>query len=342
MNSLERVIAVLKGDVPDRVPVFEWTIDKKIIEAICPGGDIEDCVEKIDLDAIVIAPNERKEWLDPVTYRDEWGVIKKDTGESYSIAVEYPIKTVSDLQRYVPPDPDADYRFDSLKHTVRRFKGRKAIIVKLRDVFSQPRDLRGFENFLMDFMINPVLLGEIMDLSINYYSRLARRAVKFGADIIHTGDDMADNRGPFVSPKHFKELVYPKFKKIVSNFKDTGAYYIKHTDGNIWSIIDMLVDSGIDMLDPIDPVAGMDIGKVKRKYGNKIGIKGNVDCAGVLQNGRPEEVIRATKDCIKIASHGGRHILSSSNSIHSGVPPQNFIAMVQTVHEFGKYPLTLD
>ena len=104
----------------------------------------------------------------------------------------------------------------------------------------------------------------------------------------------------------------------------------------------MLVDAGIDMLDPIDPVAGMDIGEIKRNYGHRIGIKGNIDCAGVLQNGTPEDVISATKACMKIASRGGRHVLSSSNSIHSGVPPQNFIAMVETVHEFGRYPLALD
>jgi len=341
MNSAERVIAVLRRKIPDRVPVFEWMVDRKVVETICPGGNMADLVDRVDLDAIVVSPDEKLEWIDSSTCRDEWGVVKRDTGQSCLMEIEHPIKTKGDLKRFVPPDPDAEYRFDSLKRVIRRFKGRKAIIIKVRDVFSQPRDLRGFQNFLLDFVENPVLLEDLMDLSVDYYSRLARKAVDLGADIIHTGDDMADNRGPLVSPKHFREIVYPRFKKLVSLFKDTGVYYIKHTDGYLWPIIEMLVDSGIDMLDPIDPVAGMDIGEVKRKYGDRIGIKGNVNCAGVLQYGTPEEVIRATKDCMRVASPGGGHVLSSSNSIHSGVPPQNFLAMVQTAHQFGHYPLAL-
>lgn len=78
--------------------------------------------------------------------------------------------------------------------------------------------------------------------------------------------------------------------------KELGLYVIKHTDGNLWPILDRIIDSGIDCLDPIDPQAGMDLGEVKAKYGQRVALKGNVDCAQLMTFGTPEEVVEATKE----------------------------------------------
>ena len=83
----------------------------------------------------------------------------------------------------------------------------------------------------------------------------------------------------------------------------------------------------------------MDIGEVKKVYGDRVAIHGNIDCAHLLTFGKPEDVRNAVKDCIHKASPGGGHILSSSNSIHAGVPPENFIAMVEAAREYGEYPI---
>ena len=112
---------------------------------------------------------------------------------------------------------------------------------------------------------------------------------------------------------------------------------IKHTDGNLWPIMDMIVDSGIDCLDPIDPKGGMSIPEVKAKYGDRIALKGNVDCADLLTFGSVEETVEATKQTLREGMPGGGFIISSSNSIHSGVKPENYAAMMRTVREFGGY-----
>ena len=140
-----------------------------------------------------------------------------------------------------------------------------------------------------------------------------------------------------MSPKHFRELFYPGFQRVVSGFKELGLYVIKHTDGNLWPIIDLLVDAGIDCLDPIDPLAGMDLGEVKAKYGQRIALKGNVDCAELMTFGTPEQVVEATKTALRQGMPGGGYILSSSNSIHSAVKPENYVAMLHTLHEHGRY-----
>ena len=99
----------------------------------------------------------------------------------------------------------------------------------------------------------------------------------------------------------------------------------------------MIVDSGFDCLDPIDPIAGMDLQKVKTDYGDRITLKGNVDCSATLSFKTEKETIEETKKCLEIAMPGGGYILSSINSIHSAVKPENYTAMLDTLKKFGKY-----
>jgi uroporphyrinogen decarboxylase len=100
-----------------------------------------------------------------------------------------------------------------------------------------------------------------------------------------------------------------------------------------------MVRAGIDALDPIEPIAGMDIGEVKARYGDRIALCGNVDCGELLSRGTARQVIEAVKETIAKASPGGGHILASSNSIHPAVKPLNYKAMVEAARRYGRYPL---
>jgi uroporphyrinogen decarboxylase len=86
----------------------------------------------------------------------------------------------------------------------------------------------------------------------------------------------------------------------------------------------------------------MDIGEVKDRYGDRVAVIGNVDCTEVLTHAPIEEVVDAVKETIAKASVGGGHILASSNSIHPGVKPENYRAMVEAARKYGVYPLDSD
>ena len=294
----------------------------------------------MDLDAIVVELDYKKVEVEPGIFKNEWGSIEKFTSEAHSIS-EGCIKTVEDLNSYKPPNPQAPYRFKTLDDILSKHSREKAIILHLNDVFSIPRNLLGYEHLFMAIASDPRLVKGLVDLSVEINLKLAKEAVKRGVKIIFTGDDFAYDQGLLISPKSFNEVFKPGFVKVIKGFKDLGLYVIKHTDGNIWSIIDMIVDSGIDCLDPIDPSAGMDILTVKRKYGNKIAIKGNIDCAQTLPFGTREEVIEETKKCLHDGALGWGYILSSSNSIHSSVKPENYVVMLETLKEYGKYPIII-
>jgi uroporphyrinogen decarboxylase len=335
------VMTVLKGQVPDRIPHFEWIIDQRVREVICPGCSMEEFTVRMGLDAMLTSPDYVSEQLSENTSRNEWGCVIEKGAEQHSTTLEGPIQSLDDFNNYIPPDPSAPHRYESLKKIVAKYKGEYAIGVHLNDVLSVPRNLMGFEQLMMAFA-QPELIKGLVDMSVKLNIELAQEAARLGADFVFTGDDYASTEALFISPAMFEEYLYPGFKEVVAGFHDCGMPVIKHTDGNITAILDMLIDSGIDCLDPIDPVAGMDIAMIKEKYGDKVAIKGNVDCAETLTFGSVEDVINETLDVIKKAADGGGFILSSSNSIHSAVKPENYLAMINTIRAYGNYPIKLD
>jgi uroporphyrinogen decarboxylase len=343
LTSTERVMLALNRQQPDRVPHFEWLVNPIVREALAPGcKDHHDFAVRMGHDAILVGPHFGKKQLGPDKFLSEWGFTFMYGNEEHGVEFEpdSPIKSMADFRNFTPPDLDAPGRYDEIEWAVKEFKGNKAIGVHLNDVFSLPRYLMGMTNLLMAIVLEPELVTALVDMSVNYNLEMARRIAKMGADFVHTGDDIAYNKGTFMSPKHFEELFYPGFCRVMGGFKELGFMVIKHTDGNLWSIIDMLVDSGIDCLDPIDPVAGMDLGKVKEKYGDRIALKGNVDCAHLMSFGQPKEVVEATKTALRQGMPDGGYILSSSNSIHASVKPENYQAMMDTLKAYGHYPMS--
>lgn len=342
LTSAERIIRVLRREEPDRVPHFEWLVDRKVREALCPGcKTYNEFAVRMGHDAVTADPSFRKERIGSDRWRSEWGYITQDTVEEHGIEVESPIKTIADFECYTPPDPHTLSRYASIEETIREFEGKKAVIVHLNDVFSVPRYLMGMEDLLMSIVTAPDLVRAVVEMSVDINLEMAKEVAARGAKIVYTGDDYAGNPGPFMSPQHFRDLFYPGLCRVMAGFKELGLYVIKHTDGNLWPIIDMIIDSGIDCLDPIDPQGGMDLAEVKAIYGDRVALKGNVDCAHTMTFGTPEDVIAATREALRKGAPGGGFILSSSNSIHSAVKPENYLAMLQTLERYGRYPISL-
>jgi uroporphyrinogen decarboxylase len=144
-----------------------------------------------------------------------------------------------------------------------------------------------------------------------------------------------------LSSEHFARHVIPILKMLVDEAKRLGVYLIKHSDGNVSPILDMILDTGIHGIHPIDPLAGMDLGAVKEKYGHRVCLLGNVDCAYTLTWGTTAEVREEVKRCIRQAARGGGYICMSSNTIHSAVKPENYVEMVSAIREYGRYPISI-
>ena len=340
MTGKQRVLCALRREEPDCVPTFEWIVDRGVCRALCGSDDPLEAAEALDLDAVVVRCDYERRRLDSETYVDEWGSRKRITAESLDVVTESPLKDIRDHRGFRFPDPQAPHRFASLERAVRRFGDRKAVILNVRDVFSDIRDLVGYESALIALIAEQDAYRGLLDRVVEYNRTLARTArERFGVEIVATTDDITDTRGLIMGPDLYSSVLAPRFREVIRGFKELGYLCIKHCDGNIGEVIGEWVDSGIDCIDPVDPNGGMDLEAVKRAYGGQVCIKGNVNCETTLVAGTEEEVDREVRECIRKGAPGGGYILSSSNSIHSGVKPANYRAMLTALRRYGTYPL---
>ncbi len=164
---------------------------------------------------------------------------------------------------------------------------------------------------------------------------LIRKYRELGADIIGLGGDLAADGGPLISPAHYREFVLPHLRDQVELCHSLGARCTFASDGDLWPLLDaLLVESGVDGLEEIDLAAGMDLRRLKRAYGARITFIGNMDVRWLLTSASPGQVAHATVDCIEAGWGNGGHILMSSNCIHEGVRPANFVAMVEAYRRY--------
>jgi len=344
LSSRERVLAVIQRKEPDRVPHFEFLIDDPIIASITKGGNYGDLIELMDHDAVVTKADYLNKNINGNRYIDEWGITRAKGAMQAMVPVDElaAIRNFSDAINWNPPDPFDENRLNSFKSLVKRFKGQRAIFIQVRDVWSLPRDLLGYLQLMMACVSMPDVIIEIVKKGIDHNIKIVEQAASLGAEFVLTGDDIADNRSTLISPKMWREIFEPHFRKLAEAFHGLGLYYWKHSDGNIMPVMDSLIASGIDGVDPVDPLGGMSLAVMKEKYGDKVAIKGNVDCVNTLVNGTPQQVINEVKELIFIAGPGGGYVCSSSNSIHSGIKPELYKTMVDAIHKYGSYPLDMD
>lgn len=162
---------------------------------------------------------------------------------------------------------------------------------------------------------------------LSFAKQHAQKLIEAGCDIIDIASDFAFNAGPFISPEQFSEFVTPYLKELIALIKNQGVKVILHTDGNLKGILNDIIECAPDILQSIDPMAGMDIKQVKEITYKKIALMGNVQCS-YLQDGPDEKIIESAKYCLDHATKGGGYIYSTSNSIFKGLPLRSYEVML--------------
>ena len=154
-----------------------------------------------------------------------------------------------------------------------------------------------------------------------------KRAVDAGIDSFILCSDYCYNTGPFLSPAMFREYVTPYLYKIIKGIRDSGAYAIKHTDGDIMPILDQLAECEPHGIHSLDPMARVDIKEVKRLIGDKICLCGNVNCA-LMQTGTDEEIIASAEYAIEHGKPNGGYIFTTSNVPFNGLPLERYLLVL--------------
>jgi len=182
---------------------------------------------------------------------------------------------------------------------------------------------------------DPESVDELARNSLRYGLETAQRFRDCGAEAVVSPSDMADNSGPFFNPAQMNRWVLPYLTYWSSAIREMGMYTILHTDGNLTRYMDLIAATGLDALQAIDPVAGMDMRETRDIVGSRLCLCGNIDC-GLLLRGRPEQVYQSTRDLLTSCKGGGGLVLGASNAVQPEVPIENYCAMIGAWKEFGQ------
>jgi len=360
MNSRERVLRALNNKQPDRVPIFELHINEsnivnlakvlrpKMVE-VKPMKDrfgeerleILDLycflVKELELDATCSNFSMGLKCISEDRGRDKYGTLYSMSEHGEPLPVEGAIKSVSDITGFDMVSRLKPADFTRVQHVIDKIGEDKAHFLAITDPFKISWYLRGgMQYLLMDYVLNPRLVHNLARMATDFNIAVINMAIPMGIDALVMPGDLAGEETTIISPEHYRVFIKPYHKEIVAYAHQKDLKIVKHSDGNIWPILDDFLEVGFDGIHPIQPQC-MDIGEVKKYLAGKMCILGNIDCRNLLPFGTKEEVGQTVKKTIQEAAQGGGYIITSSNSIHPACKPENYIAMVKAAHKNGIY-----
>jgi uroporphyrinogen decarboxylase len=285
-------------------------------------------------------------------FHDEWGIgwrMPKDGGFYYDM-YDHPFagsNSIDDIKKYPWPNPVDPARFAGLAESARHVAedlGEPVILGGLSAGFVELAAwTRGFARFYPDLVTNlewmTYLMDTIVDLKLAYWE-IALPMVGDYADVVQEADDLAGQFGLLINPETYRKVIKPRHKKIMDFIKARSkAKIFFHSCGAIRDIIPDLIEVGVDILNPVQVSAtGMESSALKRDFGKEITFWGGlVDTQGVFTDGTPAQVREEVRRRIDDLGPGGGFVAATVHNIQANVPPQNIMAMWETLQEFGKY-----
>ena len=341
--DFERFLTTVRRGTPDRVPPCELSVDTPIKELFLgrpirtPQDDIEFWLRAGYDYVIVSTPGQPVSDVvthEPgsgeqaeATHDHRWAVSGTGAVPNWEKFETYPWVTEAEVN-YGPVDFLRDLLPDGM-----------LAIANQGPLFSGAWRLMGLEAFSYALVEAPELVAAIFEKLGELSVKITKaNCQKEWVGAVWLGDDIAFASTLMTSPAVFRQYALPYYRRIGEVCREYRKPLIFHSDGNVLPVIDELIDvAGISALHPIEPKA-MDIQQVKRDYGHRVALIGNVD-VDLLSQGTPEMVAAETKRLLRDVAPDGGYLLGSSNSITYYTRLENYRAMLETLRKFGGYPI---
>jgi uroporphyrinogen decarboxylase len=318
----------------------------------------EDVAETLQTDCRNVAPRSSaiynlvlRDEGDYTAYTDEWGIdwrMPKRGGFYYDMQ-RHPLadaETIADVKGYIWPDATDPHRFEGLRERAKAVHDQGKIVILgglCAGVTEMHSWLRGFEQYYMDFYLHPdlaeYLMDNVVDLKMAYWQRALVEAGEY-VDVVMEADDMAGQDRLLFSPATYRKFVKPRHTRLFSFIKQQAPVRVFfHTCGAIRPLIGELIESGVDILNPVQKsAAGMDLVALKREFGGDVVFwGGGVDTQQVFGTGTLQEVRDDVKHSIDALAPGGGFVFGTVHNTQANVPPENFMAMWETLQTYGVY-----
>jgi uroporphyrinogen decarboxylase len=203
-------------------------------------------------------------------------------------------------------------------------------------------DLRSMENFMMDMIMDPDFAGALLDRVTDTICGLTRNYLEAAGEVMDMielpGDDYAANDNLIFSPTLFRQMIRPRLERIIAVIREVRPEIriMLHSDGAIGKLIPDFIQMGIDVVHPLEPVAGMDPARIKQDYGESISFLGGVDISHAMP-GTIKDVRADVDRCIRDLAPGGGYVLAPCNHLQADVPAENVIELYRYANKVGNY-----
>jgi len=359
MTPRQRVLAAMSGQPVDRVPIFPVTtrnlggraLGRKIgefeFESNLAFQGMRAMWRRFGFDGLECSFGAPKDWqLPTLETRDGVTYLLDASGAPYAefqedddpipINREPLLKEKSDLDKITIPLAE-EYEQAGHLEPIRQLRaevGDQLFIAgtPAGQTMNSLAGWRGSEEAIYDLIDDPEFVDEVMDLATARSIEVGKAYLAAGVDGLYIGD--AWSSASIISPKQFERFCLPRYARTVEAFHAMGTKVYIHICGNVMPILEMIAETGVDCLEPLDPLGGTEIKEVVRRIGSRVSLKGGVNTLTLL-TGTPDEVRAETRKVLEAAwGHCRGLILGSGDDIPRDTPFENLDAMIQTAREF--------
>ncbi len=265
---------------------------------------------------------------------DHLGVLQipSKSGDYHFTKIVSPLRNVSGLRGVIdyPFEYNFDYDPSQMEEDVRHAKANDQIaLVALGSMYEDAWQIRGYEEFLMDMMDESPICDYILDRIFDIKLRRAVYAARAGAELLTSGDDVANQRTLMFSKEIWRKYIKSRWAKIYQAARDINPnIQIKyHSDGNVTDIIPELIEIGVTILNPVQPEC-VDVAAVKEAFGKKLVLDGTVGTQTTLPFGTPDDVRNVVRSRKKEVGYDGGIILAPTHMVEPEVPLENILAFI--------------
>jgi uroporphyrinogen decarboxylase len=279
------------------------------------------------------------------SFKDEWDVVWKRSAYYFEM-IRHPLAgmTFEEIKKYKFPDPEDSARILGLEEEVDQYRRENInFVVALSQSYGGILEtalwLRGFSDFYMDIASNNRECAYLLDSITEYFIAWNQNylgAVGMKADILAVGDDYGMQDRTILSPDLWRKQIKPRYARLIENAKSRYKHlrWFHHSCGSIFPIIDDMIAIGIDILNPIQPLAkDMQPEKLKKAFGKRIVFHGGIDIQKLLPFADPDTIKKEVRRIIEILSEDGGYIVAPTHNIQALTPPENICAFYDTVNE---------
>jgi len=352
MDSRERILRVLSGGIPDRVPLTDgfWTttIERWRREGLPADADPYAYLGVNEL--VLIGGDETMQFPEQVIeernllrhYRDSDGALRRDlhTDEGWTSQwLDFTIKTREDWakHRWRMAFNDARLPATALDAYHRARTGGQCVGFSSHACF-HPAFMRvGMMGLFVIMLDDPDFAYDLMSahaqLVMDLYEGLRRMGIEF--DVAFMADDLGYQAAPLISPALYRQLVFPHHQRLCAHFAAHGLKTILHSDGNVAPLIPHFLDAGFAALNPLEAKAGLDVRILKPRYGDRLVLYGNIDVRKLA--GSKEEIEEEISSKVPVAKEHGGYIYHSDHSVPNNVSFESYRFAIELVKRYGQY-----